>query len=135
MKKSVSALAKEGVSAKDGINAYFDAIKNAGDATEATSIATEIFGTKAASTMASAIRDGTLSVDDLTASLEANSESINGAATDTYDFAEYMQLMMADIEWLLETFEPRADLDDIDVEDLAIQMGDVNLTATIETTN
>ena len=43
--------------------------------------------------------------------------------------------MMADIEWLLETFEPRADLDDIDVEDLAIQMGDVNLTATIETTN
>ena len=61
MKKSVSALAKEGVSAKDGINAYFDAIKNAGDATEATSIATEIFGTKAASTMASAIRDGTLS--------------------------------------------------------------------------
>ena len=43
--------------------------------------------------------------------------------------------MMADIEWLLETFEPRADLDDIDVEDLAIKMGDVNLTATIETTN
>lgn len=102
MKKSVSALAKEGVSAKDGINAYFDAIKNAGDATEATSIATEIFGTKAASTMASAIRDGTLSVDDLTASLEANSESINGAATDTYDFAEYMQLMKQDVEVALQ---------------------------------
>lgn len=102
MKKSVSALAKEGVSAKEGINAYFDAIKNAGDATEATSIATEIFGTKAASTMASAIRDGTLSVDDLTASLEANSESINGAATDTYDFAEYMQLMKQDVEVALQ---------------------------------
>ncbi|MEA4919321.1 MAG: early E1A protein [Clostridiaceae bacterium] len=43
--------------------------------------------------------------------------------------------VMADIEWLLETFEPRADLSTIDLEDLAIQTGDVSLTASIDTKN
>nr|DAM37303.1 MAG TPA: minor tail protein [Caudoviricetes sp.] len=102
MKKSVSSLAKEGISAKDGINQYFEAIQNAGSATEATTIATEIFGTRAASTMASAIRDGSLSVDEFTASMEANGETISGASTDTYDFAEYLQLMKQNLEVALQ---------------------------------
>lgn len=102
MKKSVSSLAKEGISAKDGINQYFESIKNAGDATKATTIASEIFGTKAASTMAAAIRDGSLSVDDFAASMEASGETISGASTDTYDFAEYLQLMKQNLEVALQ---------------------------------
>lgn len=102
MKKSVTALAAEGISAQDGINQYFEAIQNAGSATEATTIASEIFGTKAASTMASAIRDGSLSVDEFTASMEANGETISGASTDTYDFAEYLQLMKQNLEVALQ---------------------------------
>ena len=93
MKKSVGALAKEGISASDGLAMYYEQIKNAGTAAEAASIASEIFGTKAGSTMAAAIRDGTLAVGDLTESLMENGETIAGAAEDTYDFAERLQIM------------------------------------------
>lgn len=77
----------------EGIASYIDQIKNAESETEAYAIATEVFGSKAASTMISAINDGTLSVEGLTAELLASSESINTAATDTYDFAEILQML------------------------------------------
>lgn len=102
MKKSVTALAQEGISASDGLAQYYDSIMNAKDATEATSIASEVFGTKAASTMVAAIRDGSLSIDDLTKSLEESGETINGAATDTYDFAEQFQLLKQNAQLALE---------------------------------
>lgn len=102
MKKSVGALAKEGISASDGLAMYYEQIKNAGTAAEAASIASEIFGTKAGSTMAAAIRDGTLAVGDLTESLLENSETIAGAAEDTYDFAERLQIMKQGLEVALK---------------------------------
>lgn len=92
MKKSVSSLAKEGLSASEGMELYAEKIKNAKDMTEATTIASEIFGTKAASTMAAAIRDGTVDVAALTEELEKSSETIGGCSEDTYDFAERLQL-------------------------------------------
>lgn len=92
MKKSVGALAKEGISAADGLEMYSEQIRNAGSMADATAIATEIFGSRAGSTMAAAIRDGRISVAELTASLESNGETINGCAEDTYDFAERLQL-------------------------------------------
>ncbi|MEG2419968.1 MAG: phage tail tape measure protein [Oscillospiraceae bacterium] len=88
MKKSVTTLARDGISATDGMTKYCDAIKNAGTATEATKIASEVFGARAASTMTAAIRSGALAADDLTASLTASTETIATAAADTYDFAE-----------------------------------------------
>lgn len=102
MKKSVSALAAEGLSASEGMELYYDSILNAQSATEATAIASEIFGTRAASTMAAAIRDGSLSITDLTTSLRASTETINGAATDTYDFAEQFQLLKQNAQIALE---------------------------------
>lgn len=102
MKKSVGALAKEGISASDGLAMYYEQIKNAGTAAEAASIASEIFGTKAGSTMATAIRDGTLAVGDLTESLLENGETIAGAAEDTYDFAERLQIMKQGLEVALK---------------------------------
>lgn len=102
MKKSVGALAKEGISASDGLAMYYEKIKNAGSAAEAASIASEIFGTRAGSTMASAIRDGTLAVGDLTAELMENGETIAGAADDTYDFAERLQVMKQGLEVALK---------------------------------
>jgi phage-related minor tail protein len=102
MKKSVGTLAKEGISASDGLAMYYEQIKNAGTAAEAASIASEIFGTKAGSTMAAAIRDGTLSVEDLTESLLENGETIAGAAEDTYDFAERLQIMKQGLEVALK---------------------------------
>ncbi|XCH78332.1 MAG: phage tail tape measure protein [Candidatus Dehalobacter alkaniphilus] len=102
MKKSVTTLAKEGVSASDGIAMYYEQIKNAGTAAEATAIASEVFGARAGSTMASAIRDGTLAVGDLTASLMENGETIAGAADDTYDFGERLQVMKQGLEVALK---------------------------------
>lgn len=102
MKKSVATLAKEGISASDGLAMYYEKIKNAGTATEAASIASEIFGTRAGSTMAAAIRDGSLAVADLTAELQENGETIAGAADDTYDFAERLQVMKQGLEVALK---------------------------------
>lgn len=102
MKKSVGALAKDGISASEGLEMYAEKIKNAGDMAEATAIATEIFGSRAGSTMAAAIRDGTLSVAELTAELEGSSETINGCAGDTYDFAEKLQLFKQQAQVALE---------------------------------
>lgn len=102
MKKSVGALAKEGISASEGLDLYYNKIKDAGSATEATTIASEIFGSKAGSTMAAAIRDGTLSVDDFTASLKENGETIMGAAEATMDFPERLQLFKQQAEVALK---------------------------------
>lgn len=93
LKKSVTTLAKDGISASDGLQMYYEKIKNAGSAAEAAAIASEIFGARAGSTMASAIRDGSLAVEDLTGDLLENQETISGAAEDTYDFAERLQVM------------------------------------------
>ena len=92
MKKSVGVLAKEGIDAGIGLETFCEHIKNAETAAEAASIASEIFGTKAGSTMAAAIRNGTIDVGELTDSLTKSSETITGAADDTYDFAEKLQL-------------------------------------------
>lgn len=126
MKKSVGALAKDGISASEGLEMYADRIKNAGDMAEATAIATEIFGSRAGSTMAAAIRDGTLSVDDLTASLLENGETIGSAAEDTYTLAERFELFKQRAQ---VAFEPLANtmLDSITelmpvVEDLMEQL-------------
>ena len=102
MKKSVTAMAKEGISASDGMQRYYDAIKNAGTATEAISIASEVFGSKAGSTMALAIRDGTLAVSDLTNELLKSTETISGAASDTYSFSEKWQMFTNRMKVALE---------------------------------
>lgn len=102
MKKSVSSFAKEGLSAEEGLQKYTDKIKNAKDMTEATSIASEVFGTKAASTMASAIRDGSIDVANFAEELANSNETIGTAAEDTYDFAERLQMFKQKAEVALE---------------------------------
>lgn len=105
MKKAVGTLAKEGINASDGMQLYFEKIQNAGSAAEATAIANEVFGARAGSTMAAAIRDGSMAVEDLTKSLEGNSESIDKAYWDTADFAEKWQLLQNQMK---VAFEPVA---------------------------
>lgn len=102
MKKSVTTLAKDGISASDGLAMYADQIANAKTEAEAAAIASEVFGARAGSTMAAAIRDGTLSVHDLTESLIASNETISGAAEDTYDFSERLQMMKQGLQVALK---------------------------------
>lgn len=102
LKKSVGAFAKEGLSASEGLTEYITKIQEAGTTAEATAIAGEVFGTKAGSTMAAAIREGKLSVSELTAELMASDESIMKAAEDTEDFPEKLQKLKATAEVALK---------------------------------
>lgn len=102
LKKSVGAFAKEGLSASEGITEYINKIKEAGSVAEATSIASEVFGARAGSTMAAAIREGTLSVEDLTKELMASDETIMKAAEDTETFPQKLQKLKATTEVALK---------------------------------
>lgn len=102
MKKSIAKLAKEGINASDGFALYYEAIKNAEDATAAASIASELFGSSAGPAMAAAIRDGTLAVGEFAAELMASGETINGVAEDTYNFEDRLQIFKQTAEVALK---------------------------------
>lgn len=103
LKTAAKSAASDGFdNINEGIESYIDQIKNASSETEAYNIAVDVFGSKAAATMVNAINSGTLSLEDLQAELEASSESISGAAEDTYDFAEKWQLFKNKMSVALE---------------------------------
>lgn len=84
---------------------YVQKIKDAGSATEANALALELFGARAGPDMAAAIREGRLSVDELVASINKGSDTINKASLETMDFAEQWQLTK---NRLMVAFEPAA---------------------------
>lgn len=115
MKKSVGVFAKEGYNASDGFKVYSEAIKNAKTETEAITLANEIFGMRAGSTMANAIRKGALSIDEFTKSLANSDETIMKALWDTADATEKSQILTQQIQTAVE---PLAS----DVFDLAAEL-------------
>lgn len=102
MKKSVGVFAKEGLNASDGFKTYYEAIKNARTETEAIGLASEVFGQRAGSTMASAIRSGAMAIDDFTASMNASDESIMKAMWDTADAPEKLQILQQRFQTMIE---------------------------------
>lgn len=81
LKKAVVNLTDAGMSESEALQTVIDKIKNAGSETEALTIAQETFGAKGAAEMATAIREGRLSLDDLSASMADYSTVV----TDTYN--------------------------------------------------
>lgn len=81
LKKSISNMAKEGIPASDALGLVIDSIKNATTETEAINAASEIFGTKGAVEMVSAIRDGRFSLDELSDSMT----NYSGVVQQTYE--------------------------------------------------
>ena len=69
LRKSIKAYTDEGKSMDEALAITIDSIKNAETETEALSIAQEIFGTKGAAEMATAIREGRLDLESLSASM------------------------------------------------------------------
>jgi len=82
--------AEEGVSAQDALAGVFNEIANAPDTASATAIALEAFGNRAGPLLASQIREGGLSLDDLWGSLGAGEDTILGVGEETKDFAEQL---------------------------------------------
>jgi phage-related minor tail protein len=104
MKKGLGNIAKDGGDAVAAMNEYSEAIASAKTESEAITIATDIFGSATAVTMAQAIRTGAMDVDSLTKSLQDNGETISTAAEDTYDFSEKLQIFKQDAQTAFEPF-------------------------------
>ncbi len=102
MKKGLGNIAKDGGDAVAAMNKYADAINNAKSESEAITIATEIFGSATAVTMAQAIRTGAMDVDALTKSLQENDETILKAAEDTETIPQKLQKLKATAEVALK---------------------------------
>jgi hypothetical protein len=78
----------QGVDMKTGLWDTVDAIQNASSATEGLSIATKIFGAKAAGDMYDTIMAGKFDIDALTASMQNADGAIMDAAKSTMDWTE-----------------------------------------------
>lgn len=94
---------------KDGVNK----IKNASTETEALNTATELFGAKGAAEMTQAIREGRLSLDDLSASLGDYSDTVKNTYNETLDPWDQMKvainnLMLAGNDLAQELFKTLA---------------------------
>lgn len=85
LKTAVNEYTKEGMSAREGLEATILSIQNAQTSTEALSIAQEVFGTRGAQVMADGIRDGRISLDDLSESMGAYGTTVEDTFNATLD--------------------------------------------------
>ncbi|HGC6824748.1 TPA: phage tail tape measure protein [Streptococcus agalactiae] len=83
LSKAAVIYAKDGKTLTDGLNETVSAIQNSTSETEALSIASEIFGSKAAPRMVDAIQRGAFSFDDLAEAAKSSS----GTVSTTFDEA------------------------------------------------
>lgn len=105
VRTAISKMAKAGEDIPTAFAAAQDAIMNAGSASEATSIAIEVFGAKAGPDMAAAILEGRFAIEDLVAVMDDAEGSIQRTADDTESFGEKWQLFK---NQLAVAFKPAA---------------------------
>lgn len=92
VRQSISKFAREGKNIPEAFKGATQAIKDAGTASEATSLAIEIFGAEAGPDMAAAIREGRFEVEELVAQMNDAEGAISRTAKDTESFGEKWQL-------------------------------------------
>ncbi|MFW9239191.1 phage tail tape measure protein [Corynebacterium striatum] len=91
MQRALAEFASEGRDAPEALKETIGSIEeliNAGDEAAAIDMASNIFGTRGAAQFVDAVKTGTLSVDDFMAATGATSDTINGVAEETANFAE-----------------------------------------------
>lgn len=81
LKKATQEYTKDGLSMEEALGKTIEKIKNAKTDTQALAEAQEVFGTKGANEMAKAIREGRISLEDLSASMK----DYEGVVSDTYE--------------------------------------------------
>jgi len=99
--KALGAFAKAGKDPEQALNDLVKQIRSAGSESEATKLAVENFGAKAGPELAAAIREGRLSVDDLTAAMGGAEGAIMRTADATADFPEKFQVLKNKVTTLL----------------------------------
>lgn len=85
LKKAVVNLTDSGMDEHEALQQVIGSIKDASTETEALEKAQEVFGTKGAAEMATAIRDGRLDIDDLSASMSEYSTVVDDTFANTVD--------------------------------------------------
>ncbi|MCI6709623.1 MAG: phage tail tape measure protein, partial [Eisenbergiella massiliensis] len=114
LRKSIKAYTDEGKSVDEALALTIDSIKNASSETEALSIAQEVFGTKGAAEMATAIREGRIDLESLSSSMEEYGTTVEdtfNATQDPWDEAKVaannLKLAAADLgQTLLSSLQP-----------------------------
>lgn len=94
LKKAVANYTKEGMSMDEALGATIDSIKNASSETEALTLATEIFGAKGANEMTKAIREGRISIDDLSGSMSSYGSTVDDTFNGTQDGVDNFKTAM-----------------------------------------
>lgn len=85
--------AADGKNVQDELNKTVEAVKNASDGTEALAIAAEVFGSRGAQQMVTAIRSGTFALDDLGLGAAAAGGAIDAAAEQNRTLSETFTLL------------------------------------------
>ncbi|HFI0418895.1 TPA: phage tail tape measure protein [Streptococcus suis] len=85
MSKAAVAYAKDGKTLQEGLNDTVTAIQNSSSETEALTLASEVFGSKAAPRMVDAIKSGTLNLNDLGAAAEESAGTVSSTFDATLD--------------------------------------------------
>ncbi|MBK9181418.1 MAG: phage tail tape measure protein [Acidimicrobiales bacterium] len=88
----IGEMAAQGVPAQEALTGLFEQIEGAATPTEATALAVEAFGNRGAQ-MADLIRNGTLDVAGFVDSIRSGGDTIRGAAADTADWSEQLQVL------------------------------------------
>lgn len=113
LKKAQQNATKSGKTMNSALKDGVKKIKNASTETEALNTATELFGAKGAAEMTQAIREGRLSLDDLSASLGDYSDTVKNTYNETLDPWDQMKvainnLMIAGNDLAQELFKTLA---------------------------
>lgn len=98
LKKAMTNATKEGKPLGDAIGDVEEAIWNAKDSTEAISIASEMFGNKAGPAIATAIRDGRLSFDELGWTLDDFAGNLDTTFDATQDVTDSIALAFQNLK-------------------------------------
>ena len=93
LRQALGKMAREGEPAIETFQRTTEAIKNAGSASEANSLALELFGARAGPDMAAAIREGRFELDDYFDLMEGGGDRINVAAKSTETLQEKFTLL------------------------------------------
>jgi hypothetical protein len=107
MRQALGRFARAGESAPDAMARLTDEIRTMEDPTAATARAMEIFGARAGPDMAAAIREGRFDLGELFTTITDGTDTINGAADDTADFAEKFAILKNKVLVALEPVATR----------------------------
>lgn len=105
MSKGLVTLAKDGEAPQDAFKRVTGEIQgfiDKGDEAGAIDLASKVFGTKGATQMISALKDSSLSLDDLVGSASLTGDTIMGVGAETQDFAEKWQIVKNNASAALE---------------------------------